>query len=142
MYIPIVEMVYSITLLCTSIHIHMCICMYLYSKVTYICTCNMGRGGLPICMDRHGGTVHPKASADMSGKSLLPTLHMLCNNTMVTWQHYDNNTAWITPQCIITITCQVINVSYSGLRAFDVRCESVTCIVCMYTFHCLIEKNA
>ena len=41
----------------------------------------MGRSDLLICTHEHEGVHRPRASADISGKSRLCMLHMLCNTS-------------------------------------------------------------
>ena len=43
----------------------------------------MGRSDLADMYARAEGAQHPRASADISGKSRLPMLHMLCNTSSI-----------------------------------------------------------
>ena len=46
------------------------------------------------CMHEHEGAQHPRASADISGKSRLHMLHMLCNNTKIALQYIGKDGAF------------------------------------------------
>ena len=60
--------------------VRVCVCIYIYIYIYVIYVTWAGVICL-ICTHEPEGAQRPRASADISGKSRLPMLHMLCNTS-------------------------------------------------------------